>query len=68
MNQVLNLNGVEIDRFKRKQLEEFLAFKLSQKQPLSFHDIQRNIGISRQQYEIIRSNNAGNKQVQWKIE
>lgn len=64
----IDLKGIEIDRFKRKQLEEFVTYKMIRKLPLRFSEIQRNVGISPRQCEIIRSNNAENKQLQWTIE
>lgn len=62
----LDLNGIEIDRYKRQQLEEFVSFRVSQKKPLGFTDVQQNIGLSRRQCEIIRSNNPDS--IQWKNE
>ncbi len=61
----IDLKGVEIDRYKRKQLEDFLMYKLERRQPLRFSEIQRTVGISPRQCEIIRSNNMENKQLQW---
>lgn len=67
VHDMLNLDNLEIDKYKRKQLEEFLAYTMSQKRPLSFADIQKNIGISRRQWEIFRSNNS-DKELLWKNE
>ena len=53
----LDLKGIEIDRYKRRQLEEFVSFMASQKKQVGFLDMQQNIGISRKQWEIIRTNN-----------
>jgi len=60
----INLKGIEIDRFKRKQLEDFFMYTIERKKPLRFSEIQRTVGISPRQCEIIRSNNTG-KQLQW---
>lgn len=63
---MINLEGIDIDRCKKKQLEEFVEYKLSHKQSVSFGDIQRNVGISSQQWEILRMNNSENKMLHWR--
>ena len=62
----LNLDCVEVDRYKKQRLCEYLEFKLSRKQPLSPQELQQIIGMSQRQLEILRSNNVG--KLQWKIE
>jgi hypothetical protein len=61
-----NLRGI-FDPLKESQFQEFLSYTISRDKPLSFHEFQRNVGISRRQWDSFREMNT-EAELNWVIE
>lgn len=65
--KTFKFHGIQVDAFKRKQWEEFLAYTLLKKKKLNFYDFAKNCGISRNQWTKFRELNI-EEDVQWDVQ
>ncbi len=67
LSSTINIQGI-FEHTKAMQFEEFFGFVTSKNHELSFKEFNRNVGISRRQWDILKERNVDNKDIKWAIE